>query len=73
MIAPITQPVKPALLSKVPAPPSASTATMLEHNKRLMAALAAKPIPGVENWGIPDEPDTACDAERQVRFQALLF
>jgi len=44
---------------------------MLEHNKRLMAALAAKPIEGVENWGIPDEPDTPCDAERQVRFFSL--
>ncbi|KAL9546877.1 hypothetical protein MBANPS3_006440 [Mucor bainieri] len=70
--APITQPAKPALPSKAPAPPSASTATMLEHNKRLMAALAAKPIPGVENWGIPDEPDTTCDAERQERISHFL-
>ncbi|KAK4512909.1 uncharacterized protein ATC70_003619 [Mucor velutinosus] len=71
-IAPMLQPVKSALPSKVPAPPSASTATMLEHNKRLMAALAAKPIAGVENWGIPNEPNTACDAERQERITHFL-
>ncbi|OAC99695.1 hypothetical protein MUCCIDRAFT_113129 [Mucor lusitanicus CBS 277.49] len=70
--APTTQSAKPALPSKVPGLPSTSTASMLEHNKRLMAALAAKPIPGVENWGIPDEPDTACDAERQERISHFL-
>ncbi|KAG1103759.1 hypothetical protein G6F42_017183 [Rhizopus arrhizus] len=68
----VTQSAKPALPSKVPAPTSSSTVTMLEHNKRLMAALAAKPIEGVENWGIPDEPDTPCDAERQDRISHFL-
>lgn len=71
--APTTQLAKPALPSEVPGPPpSTSTASMLEHNKRLMAALAAKQIPGVENWGIPNEPDTACDAERQERISHFL-
>lgn len=37
-----------------------------EHHRRLMAALAAMPIEGVENWGIPEEPSTPCDADRAV-------
>jgi hypothetical protein len=31
-----------------------------------MAALTAKTIEGVENWGIPNEPSTPCDEERAV-------
>jgi hypothetical protein len=41
---------------------------MNEYNRRLLAALAPKSIEGVENWGIPDEPDTPCDPERAVSF-----
>jgi hypothetical protein len=39
---------------------------MNEHHRRLMAALAPKPIEGVDNWGIPDEPTTPCDPDRAV-------
>lgn len=42
------------------------TGSMNEHHRRLMAALAPKPIEGVDNWGIPDEPTTPCDPDRAV-------
>jgi hypothetical protein len=62
---------------KVPLPalnkPPAAIA-MNEHHKRLMAALAPKPIEGVEDWGIPKEPTTPCDPERAVSlFQSFFF
>lgn len=34
---------------------------------RLMNALTPKPIEGIENWGIPDEPQQPCDPERAVK------
>jgi hypothetical protein len=50
---------------KVPLP-SRQGGSMNEYNRRLLAALAPKPIEGVENWGIPDETDAPCDPERAV-------
>ncbi|KAI8976074.1 HCNGP-like protein-domain-containing protein [Pilobolus umbonatus] len=43
-----------------------------DYNRRLLAALAAKPIPNVHNWGIPDEPTTECDPERAERIAHFL-
>lgn len=43
-----------------------------DYNRRLMAALAPRPIEGVDNWGIPDEPDTPSDPEREVRSHKLI-
>lgn len=65
------QSVKPALptILQTPITTARSNVSMNEHNKRLMAALAPKPIEGVDNWGIPDEPDTPCDAEREVNIE----
>ncbi|KAI8641176.1 HCNGP-like protein-domain-containing protein [Parasitella parasitica] len=69
-----TQPIKPILPAVVQTPTIAtrSSGAISEKNKRLMAALAARPIEGVDNWGIPDEPDTACDAERLERISHFL-
>lgn len=57
-----------AAISNIIKPPLVERPSMNEHNRRLMAALAPKPIEGVENWGIPDEPDTPCDPERAVSY-----
>ncbi|KAG2234731.1 hypothetical protein INT48_004169 [Thamnidium elegans] len=43
-----------------------------EYHKKLMAALAPKPIERVDNWGIPDEPTTPCDPERAERIAHFL-
>ncbi|CEP11317.1 hypothetical protein [Parasitella parasitica] len=43
-----------------------------EHNKRLMAALAPRPIEAIDNWGIPAEPDTPCSPERLERIAHFL-
>ncbi|KAI7894218.1 HCNGP-like protein-domain-containing protein [Mucor mucedo] len=45
---------------------------MNEHHRRLMAALAPKPIEGVDNWGIPDEPAAPCDPDRAERIAHFL-
>jgi hypothetical protein len=42
-----------------------------EYNRRLMAALAPKPIEGVDNWGIPDETDAPCDPDREVKTRSF--
>ena len=36
--------------------------------RRRKALLTPKPIEGVDNWGIPVEPDTPCDADRLVNI-----
>lgn len=37
-----------------------------------MAALAPKPIEGVDNWGIPNEPTTPCDPDREDKIAHFL-
>ncbi|KAF7721360.1 hypothetical protein EC973_004841 [Apophysomyces ossiformis] len=64
-IQPITQDTKnePAVLS---------TSAKIERYKRLKALLAPKPIEGVDNWGIPPEPDTPVDPERAAKINHFL-
>lgn len=58
--------MKTTITSNIIKPPTVLPPGASEHNRRLMAALAAKPIEGVENWGIPEEPSMPCDEERAV-------
>lgn len=62
---PQTRPVPSSV--KTPLPSRQGGGSMNEYNRRLLAALAPKPVEGVENWGIPGEPDTRCDLERAVK------
>ncbi|KAI7905102.1 HCNGP-like protein-domain-containing protein [Cokeromyces recurvatus] len=46
--------------------------SIIEYNKRLLAVLTPKPVEGVVNWGIPDEPNIPCDPERTERIAHFL-
>jgi hypothetical protein len=59
----ISNTIKAPLANKLP---GGEEEAKNEHHRRLMAALAPKPIEGLDNWGIPDEPNTPCDPERAV-------
>ncbi|KAI8979671.1 HCNGP-like protein-domain-containing protein [Mycotypha africana] len=43
-----------------------------DHNRRLIAAIAPKPIEGVDNWGIPDETTEPCSPGRVERIAHFL-
>ncbi|CEG75775.1 hypothetical protein RMATCC62417_10767 [Rhizopus microsporus] len=47
-----------------------SEATALKN--RLLTALTPKPIEGIENWGIPEEPKGQCDPERSAKIAHFL-
>ncbi|KAI8349222.1 HCNGP-like protein-domain-containing protein [Choanephora cucurbitarum] len=43
-----------------------------DYKRRLIAALAPKPIDGIDNWGIPEEPTTLCDSDRAEQIAHFL-
>ncbi|KAI9276517.1 HCNGP-like protein-domain-containing protein [Sporodiniella umbellata] len=45
---------------------------ILTKKTRLMNVLAPKPIEGIDNWGIPNEPTQACDPERAEKIAHFL-
>lgn len=44
-----------------------------DRSTRLNTILRPQPIPGVENWGVPPEPQTECDPDRLVSNLAVLI
>lgn len=61
---------KPTPGVKVAPVPIPAALRQQDEARRRRALLAPKPIDGIENWGIPPEPDTACDEERAVSCES---
>ncbi|KAI8331207.1 HCNGP-like protein-domain-containing protein [Chlamydoabsidia padenii] len=49
-----------------------STTAPADRSTRLKTILTPKPIPSVDNWGIPPEPQIECDPDRLEKIQHFL-